>query len=39
MRRHRAGIETIIEEMSREFLDQQRVDDLVRLTEGELCPP
>jgi superfamily II DNA or RNA helicase len=35
-RRHRAGIEQIIEEMSREYLDQRRIDDLVALVAGEV---
>ena len=35
-RRHRAGIEQIIEEMSREYLDQRRVDDLVALVAAEV---
>jgi superfamily II DNA/RNA helicase len=35
-RRHRAGIEQIIEEMSREYLDQRRIDDLVALVTGEV---
>ncbi len=35
-RRHRAGIEQIIEEMSREYLDQRRIDDLVALVAAEV---
>lgn len=35
-RRHKAGIERIIEEMSREYLDQRRIDDLVALVAGEV---
>jgi superfamily II DNA or RNA helicase len=34
-RRHKAGIEQLIEEMSREYLDEQRLDDLVSLVEAE----
>lgn len=30
-RRHKAGIEQLMEEMSREYLDQRRLDDLVAL--------
>jgi len=35
MRRHKAGLELLIEEMSREYLDQRRIDDLVALVELE----
>lgn len=35
-RRHKAGIERIIEEMSREYLDQRRIDDLVALVASEV---
>ncbi|HYH09107.1 MAG TPA: DEAD/DEAH box helicase [Thermoanaerobaculia bacterium] len=35
-RRHKAGIEQLIEEMSREYLDQRRLDDLVALVAGEV---
>jgi hypothetical protein len=34
-RRHTAGIEQIMEEMSNEYLDQRRIDDLVALVAGE----
>jgi len=34
-RRHTAGIEQIMEEMSTEYLDQRRIDDLVALVAGE----
>jgi len=34
-RRHKAGIEQVIEEMSREYLDQRRLDDLLELVEWE----
>lgn len=30
-RRHRAGVESIMREMAREFLDQRRIDDLIAL--------
>lgn len=35
-RRHKAGIEQWMEEMSREYLDQQRLDDLVAIAEREV---
>lgn len=35
-RRHKAGIEQILEEMSREYLDQRRLDDLVALVAAEV---
>lgn len=35
MRRHKAGLELLIDEMSREYLDQRRIDDLVALVELE----
>jgi SNF2 family DNA or RNA helicase len=35
-RRHKAGIEQLIEEMSREYLDQRRLDDLVALVASEI---
>lgn len=35
-RRHKAGIEQWMEEMSREYLDQQRLDDLVAVAESEV---
>jgi len=35
-RRHKAGIERIIEEMSAEYLDQRRIDDLVALVACEV---
>jgi len=35
-RRHKAGIEQIMEEMSREFLDQRKIDDLVALVASEV---
>ena len=35
-RRHKAGIESLIEEMSGEYLDQRRIDDLVALVRCEL---
>jgi superfamily II DNA or RNA helicase len=34
-RRHKAGIEQWMEEMSRHYLDQQRLDDLVAVAESE----
>jgi len=34
-RRHKAGIEQLMEEMSRESLDQRRLDDLVALVRSE----
>jgi superfamily II DNA or RNA helicase len=34
-RRHKAGIEQLMEQMSREYLDQRRLDDLVALAESE----
>jgi superfamily II DNA or RNA helicase len=34
-RRHKAGIELLIEEMSREYLDQARLGDLIALAESE----
>ena len=36
-RRHKAGIEQLIDEMSREFLDQRRMNDLLALVAIE-CP-
>lgn len=36
LRRHKAGLELLIEEMSREYLDQRRLDDLVALVRSEL---
>jgi superfamily II DNA or RNA helicase len=35
-RRHKAGIEQWMEEMSHEYLDQQRLDDLVAVAESEV---
>jgi hypothetical protein len=35
-RRHKAGIEQLMEEMSREYLDQRRIDDLVALVLTEV---
>ena len=35
-RRHKAGIEQLMEEMSHEYLDQQRLDDLVAVAESEV---
>lgn len=35
-RRHKAGIEQWMEQMSREYLDQQRLDDLVAVAESEV---
>jgi len=35
-RRHKAGIEQLIEEMSREYLDQRRLDELVTLVRSEV---
>ncbi|HEX2060909.1 MAG TPA: DEAD/DEAH box helicase [Thermoanaerobaculia bacterium] len=35
-RRHKAGVELLIAEMSREYLDQRRLDDLLSLVEHEL---
>lgn len=35
-RRHKAGLEHLIEEMSREYLDQRRLDDLLALVAFEL---
>ncbi|HEV7242127.1 MAG TPA: DEAD/DEAH box helicase [Thermoanaerobaculia bacterium] len=35
LRRHKAGLEQLIDEMSREYLDQRRIDDLVALVELE----
>lgn len=35
-RRHKAGLEQIIGEMSREFLDQRRIDDLIALVASEV---
>lgn len=34
-RRHKAGIELLMEEMGREYLDQGRLDDLLALAESE----
>ncbi|MEO8378679.1 MAG: DEAD/DEAH box helicase [Acidobacteriota bacterium] len=36
LRRHKAGLELLIDEMSREYLDQRRLDDLVALVTEEL---
>jgi superfamily II DNA or RNA helicase len=36
LRRHKAGLELLIDEMSREYLDQRRIDDLVALVECEI---
>lgn len=36
LRRHKAGLELLIEEMSREYLDQRRLDDLEALVRSEL---
>jgi superfamily II DNA or RNA helicase len=36
-RRHRAGIELLIDEMSDEFLDARRLADLLVLVDAELC--
>lgn len=35
-RRHKAGIELLIDEMSREYLDHRRLDDLVALVTAEV---
>jgi superfamily II DNA or RNA helicase len=35
-RRHKAGIEQWMEQMSHEYLDQQRLDDLVAVAESEV---
>lgn len=35
-RRHKAGIEQLMEEMSREYLDQRRIDELIDLVKGEI---
>ena len=35
-RRHKAGIEQLMEEMSREYLDQQRLDELIALAMSEV---
>jgi superfamily II DNA/RNA helicase len=35
-RRHKAGIEQLMDEMSREYLDQRRIDDLLALAESEV---
>lgn len=35
LRRHKAGLEQLIDEMSREYLDQRRIDDLVALVDLE----
>jgi superfamily II DNA or RNA helicase len=35
-RRHKAGIEQLMDEMSREYLDQRRLDDLLALLEAEV---
>jgi superfamily II DNA/RNA helicase len=35
-RRHKGGIEQMIEQMSREYLDQRRLDDLVALVATEV---
>ncbi len=35
-RRHKAGIEQLMEEMSREYLDQRRLDELLALVSTEL---
>jgi superfamily II DNA or RNA helicase len=35
-RRHKAGIEQVMEEMSREYLDQGRIDELIALAESEI---
>jgi hypothetical protein len=34
-RRHKAGIEQLMDEMSREYLDRRRLDDLIALVEAE----
>jgi hypothetical protein len=34
-RRHKAGIEQLMDEMSREYLDQRRLDDLVAIVRSE----
>jgi hypothetical protein len=34
-RRHKAGIEQLMDEMSREYLDRRRLDDLIALAEAE----
>ncbi|MBV8515827.1 MAG: hypothetical protein JO197_00340 [Acidobacteria bacterium] len=36
-RRHRAGLELLMEEMAHEFLDARRLADLVALVDAELC--
>lgn len=35
-RRHKAGIELLMDEMSREYLDQRRLDDLLALVASEV---
>ena len=35
-RRHKAGIERLMDEMSREYLDQRRLDDLLALVAAEV---
>jgi superfamily II DNA/RNA helicase len=35
-RRHKAGIEQLMDEMSREYLDQRRLDDLLALVAAEV---
>ncbi|MFL6247433.1 MAG: helicase-related protein [Thermoanaerobaculia bacterium] len=35
-RRHKAGIEQLMEEMSREYIDQRRIDELVALVRAEV---
>lgn len=35
-RRHKAGIEQVMEEMSREYLDEQRIDELIALVKSEV---
>ncbi len=35
-RRHKAGVEQLMEEMSREYLDQRRLDELIALVLAEV---
>jgi hypothetical protein len=35
-RRHKAGVEQLMEQMSREYIDQERLDDLIALAQSEL---
>jgi superfamily II DNA/RNA helicase len=38
-RRHKAGLERLLDEMSREYLDRRKVDDLIALLAAELAAP